>query len=47
MAALPVENYLGNPSLVAQATLGLQLGTLSFTYSPGDPARSRARVPHT
>ena len=39
MATLPVENYRGNPPLLAQASLGLLLGTPSFTYSLGDPAK--------
>jgi len=39
MATLPVENYRGNPPLLAQASLGLLLGTPSFTYSLGDPSK--------
>ena len=45
MATLPVENYRGNPPQLAQASLGLLLGTPSFTYSLGDPTKAYAGYP--
>jgi hypothetical protein len=44
LATLPIENYRGNPPLLAQTTLGSQFGT-TFTYSLGDPAKPFAGYP--
>ncbi|HJZ98287.1 MAG TPA: TonB-dependent receptor [Candidatus Solibacter sp.] len=44
LATLPIENYRGNPPLLAQTTLGSQFGT-TFTYSLGDPSKPFAGYP--
>lgn len=45
MATLPIENYRSNPPLKGQVSVGLLLGTPSFTYGFGDTSKTYVGYP--